>query len=60
MSRADGALRHAADLQQRLKEEGRYRDAEIVRAICHSYRMVRETASRLHADNRDLREGKKA
>ena len=55
MARADSALRHAESLQARLKDEGRHRDAEIVRAICHSFRSSRNTCALLHRDNMELR-----
>ncbi|MGR4893394.1 hypothetical protein ACIPPQ_20410 [Sphingopyxis sp. LARHCG72] len=55
MSRADSALRHAVELQDRLKAAGNHRDAEIVRAICHSFRVGRSTNAVLHRDNRTFR-----
>lgn len=57
VSRGESTLHAAELLRQRLVEEGRHRDAEILRGICASYRSSRQANRLLHADNQALKQG---
>lgn len=59
MSRADQHTREGIELRDRLKAEGRARDAEIVGQLLRSLSTARATMGVLHGDNRKLR-GKKS
>lgn len=49
------AIAEARDLAARLRAEGRAADAQIIERVCRSNAGLRETASRLWADNMALR-----
>jgi hypothetical protein len=57
VSRGDSTLHAAEQLRQRLADEGRHRDAEILRGIVASYRASRQANRLLHADNQALKQG---
>lgn len=54
----DGTQRRIAagiELADRLKAEGRYRDAQVLRDLCHTATGLRMTASTTHRELEDTR-----
>lgn len=60
MSRATTHTREGLELRDRLKAEGRHRDAQIVSQLVRSLTTARATMGILHGDNMKLRKGKGA
>lgn len=58
MSRATTHAREAEMLRDRLKAEGRNRDAEVISQVLRSLATARRTMGVLHRDNMGLRKGK--
>ena len=56
MSRADAHVRQATALRDRLRAEGRDRDAEILSGVLRSLAASRATNSALHRDCMKLRQ----
>lgn len=59
MSRATAHAREGMELRDRLKAEGRHRDAQIVGQLLRSLTVARATMGILHGDNMKLRKGKR-
>lgn len=60
MSRADTHAREATALRDRLRDEGRAHDVEVMSAILRSLSTARATMSVLHRDNMALRRANEA
>lgn len=58
MSRATTHAREGTELRDRLKAEGRHRDAQIVSNLLGSLSTARTSLAILHGDNMKLRKGK--
>lgn len=56
MTNGNRVIRDARKLAERLEDEGRFRMAEIVRALCRTYEQSRRTNRLLYTENAELRE----
>jgi hypothetical protein len=56
MTRSERHEKDARQVEATLRAEGRAAEAEAIAAVCRSLVSMRQTASRLHADNMALRE----